>query len=465
MDDDRASLESFKRPRRNPGEGTNVRRLLLLLLLLPCLLADAQRGPFVIAPYLQLGDSRSGQSLEVWWGARPGSPFEVRYQVAGQSRTATPEAQALKGYHLYHARLEGLSGEVDYQVVQDGKSLFSARARAPRPPGSTARFVVVGDTACGTSWEKEVAYHMHRQKPDCGVILGDIVYESGRQSEYLQHFFPIYNAPSADPARGAPLLRSTLFLAVPGNHDLRTPRQDRPYTDGYAYFLFWSLPLNGPETGWPVFQPASGRSAFQELAGKRYPRMASYSVSYGDVHWTMLDSSPKVDWTRPELRKWLAQDLAAASGASWRIVALHHSPFSSGHHHFDEQHTRVLADVFEKGGVDVVMSGHMHNYQRTRPLRFSGASRQGDGTVSGNFNLDRAFDGQKVTRPQGVLYVISGGGGAYLHDTGRVHLEPYTARMESNQHSFTVLDASAKRLSFKQIANSGQEIDRFVVDR
>ena len=52
------------------------------------------------------------------------------------------------------------------------------------------------------------------------VITGDIVYYKGRIAEYLDKFFPIYNAGRAVADVGAPLLRSTLFLVAPGNHDL-----------------------------------------------------------------------------------------------------------------------------------------------------------------------------------------------------------------------------------------------------
>ena len=77
------------------------------------------------------------------------------------------------------------------------------------------------------------------------LITGDIVYDRGRISEYREKFRPVYNAEEASPAHGAPLLRSTLFLAAPGNHDIGT-RDLGEYPDGLAYFLFWAQPLNGP---------------------------------------------------------------------------------------------------------------------------------------------------------------------------------------------------------------------------
>lgn len=441
-----------------------MRRFWLLLLLIPCLLAQAQRSPLVVVPYLQVGPHPSPTSLEVWWVAAPGN-YQVGYSSGPTRAVATPVSQPLGPHRLYRAALQNLHGAFDYQLQTGDTILFKASGRTLKPPGASCRYAIVGDTGCGTEWEKQNVYQMAVQKVDCGVILGDIVYDSGRQSEYLRYFFPVYNSDRAALDRGAPLLRSIPFMAAPGNHDVRPPGRET-YSDGYAYFLYWSQPLNGPASGLPVFQPASARRGFEQAAGERYPRMATFSLDVGDVHWVMLDSNPEVDWSRADLRSWLAADLERAAGARWRFVALHHSPFSSGEHHFREQQVRLLAKLFEQGKVDLVFSGHMHNYQRTRPLKFDGAVRRSDGSVSGTLQLDRSFDGRKNTHPKGVIYVVSGGGGAYLHDEEKSPvLQPYTARMESQRHSFTVCEVTPSRVTLRQVTCLGKEIDRCILER
>ena len=47
-----------------------------------------------------------------------------------------------------------------------------------------------------------------------------------------------------------------------------------------------------------------------------------------------------------------------------------HAPFNSSRAHFNEQQMRLVSDVLEHRGVDIVFNGHVHNYQRTRPLKF-----------------------------------------------------------------------------------------------
>jgi hypothetical protein len=311
------------------------------------------------------------------------------------------------------------------------------------------------------------------------LITGDIVYERGRASEYQKRFFPIYNADTASPETGAPLLRSTLTLAAPGNHDTAY-RNLRTYPDGLAYFMYWSQPLNGPalapgaKNSAILLGPDSGHSAFLAGSGSAYPRMANFSFDYGSAHWTVLDSNPYVDWSDAALRAWVEQDLKAAQNAKWRFVAYHHPPFNSAQRHREAQQMRVLSDLLEKYKVDIVWNGHVHNYQRSYPIRFTvqrGADaviRDPDGRVDGDIKIDKVFDGQTNTRPDGILYVITGGGGAGLHNTNTEDKQadwlPFTTKYVG-AHSFTVVDVEDRRLTIRQIGTDGKERDHFVVTK
>ena len=245
----------------------------------------------------------------------------------------------------------------------------------PKGPSQAHRFVVFGDCGAGTPEEKQVAYQAYLASPDYLMITGDIVYARGRVGEYRENFWPIFNCEEASPSAGAPLLRSTLFTAAAGNHDIAA-RDLSKYPDGLAYFLYWNQPLNGPlavegSALVPRLEgPEASRDAFLKSAGSSYPRMANFSFDYAGTHWTVLDSNSYVDWTDRDLREWVAGDLAAAKGATWRFVSFHHPGFNSARTHYEDQQMRTLAPVFEAGKVDIVFSGHVHNYQRSFPLRF-----------------------------------------------------------------------------------------------
>jgi 3',5'-cyclic AMP phosphodiesterase CpdA len=373
--------------------------------------------------------------------------------------------------------------EVAYRVRKAGEVVFEAVARAPKGPGQSFRFVALGDCGAGTPEQKPLAVQMLRAQPDLIVVPGDIVYEHGRVSEYRDKFWPIYNADEAD--GGVPLLRSVPLTAAPGNHDTATRDLDT-YPDGLAYFSIWDQPLNGPEGREggafvaPVTASPANRRAFEAAAGLAFPRMANFSFDYGPVHFTMIDSNPYVDWTDRALVDWVAADLAAAKGAAWRLVVFHHPGFNSAREHFEQQHMRLLAPVFEAGEVDVVLNGHVHNYQRSFPMRFkpdnAGTLMVGkDGktprgrVVNGRWRLDKSFDGRTDTTPEGILYVVTGAGGQHLYNPeqqdDRDSWQGFTAKFISTVHSITVVDVAPASLTFRQLAGDGKTLDQFVVTK
>ena len=92
------------------------------------------------------------------------------------------------------------------------------------------------------------------------------------------------------------------------------------------------------------------------------------------------------------------------------------APFHSGKD-YNWQKMRIVADIFEEEKVAIVFSGFHHSYQRTHPLRFKlnakvlGTVTVCDTVLPRTFQLDRKFDGAKVTHPEGVIYLTTGGGG------------------------------------------------------
>jgi len=90
--------------------------------------------------------------------------------------------------------------------------------------------------------------------------------------------------------------------------------------------------------------------------------------------------------------------------------------------------------------------------------------------------IDRAFDGVANTRPDGILYIVTGAGGRHLYDTGFTdnpsrwthaddgHVD-YVAKMVTDRHSLSVFDIDGARLTMTQIDESGREIDRIASRR
>jgi hypothetical protein len=385
-----------------------------------------------------------------------------------------------------------LGTEYRYRVRCNGEVIVEGYFTTRQPRGRRIRFVAFGDNSYGEISDRAIAYQAYRARPDFIMNTGDNVYEGGLDGEYSRYFFPVYNADVPGPRLGAPLLRSVPFYSVLANHDVhaRDPVTHHPCADfdaeadSLAYYTNFHFPLNGPMPSQPtVTRGAPDRLAhFMQCAGRRFPTMANYSYDWGDAHFLCLDSNVYIDPTDPGLTRWIASDLAATD-ARWRFVVYHHPAFNVGAEHYHEQHMRVLCPIFEQYGVDFVLSGHEHNYQRTVPLRFAPRDRGNarlqhspSRLVPGDFRLDTTFDGDRHTQPNGIIHLTTGAGGKHLYDADYNNRPEkwtlaedghaaYVALMVTDRHSLTVFDLDGGTLTLRQIDEQGSEIDRIRVTK
>ncbi len=466
-------------------------------------------SPFLEKPYLQMGDHPRESAREsmvvMWqtdaaparWSVEVRTPRERTWRTAVLPSSATvsapagqplvagkdgvkkdaPGSAAIAPHLVYRALLTNLlpGQEFSYRVLREGKSVFEAKGRTRKSATQPYRFVLFGDCGQGTPSEAAVAYQAYLARPDFIFIPGDIVYSSGRISEYRHKFFPYYNADEPVAKVGAPLLRSIPFIAAPGNHGTALANRSR-YPDSLAYFYYWDQPQNGPSVvgekiAHTLTGTEDGRAEFLAAAGSRYPRMANFSFDYGNSHWTVLDSNTYMDWGKPALREWLAKDLADARTAAFRFVAFHHPGFNSSKEHFTDQWMRQLAPIFESNRVDIVFAGHVHNYQRSFPMTFAPKPLPDDklvgpkGEVNGTWDLDRQFADGATGKPHGVIYIVSGAGGASLYNPEQQSdpgsWQPFTNKFISQTHSMTVVDVNGKSLRLRQVSETGDELDAF----
>ena len=131
---------------------------------------------------------------------------------------------------------------------------------------------------------------------------------------------------------------------------------------------------------------------------------------------------------------------------------------------------RPLSPILERYGVDLVFAGHVHNYQRTAPLRFvpTQVRRRGE-PVDGHFEVDTAYDGQRVTRAHGIIHLVTGAGGAHLYDRGqgadRASWQPWTRAFVSDRNSFTEVDVDGRTLRLRQLDAVGQPLDAITLTK
>jgi hypothetical protein len=445
--------------------------------------------PFLVKPYLQMGDAPAGfdQLTLVWHAAENLSDWKVETR-SGAGAPWTPMAApsavrvAIRGgripldpYQVWSTVLTPLvpGATFQYRVLAGGQEVFPpAEARARRAPGQSQRVVVVGDLATGTGNDRAVARQIDAQHPDLLVGVGDLVYPDGTAEEYRNRFFPVYNDGSGVRAG---LMGRTLMVGALGNHDVgHAGRRRPPLPDSLAYFYTWYQPCNGPdlEAGGhlPNLQRGAACNWFGAAPRDRFPHMANFTFRSGDVHWTVLDSNRYIHWGERDVRAWLERELGAAQDATWRFVVFHHPGFNlSTTHHTGDWHMRELWPLFQRYHVDLVFTGHLHAYQRTRPMAFTpvpaGARPATHYASDANILVDTGFDGRTRTEARFPIQIITGGGGGDLHHLSMPTTpKPYHAAVHL-QHGFSLLEIDGRRLEFKQVNLGGAVLDAFTLTK
>ena len=91
-----------------------------------------------------------------------------------------------------------------------------------------------------------------------------------------------------------------------------------------------------------------------------------YTSSHGPVDFFYLDSN-EPDLFSQEQLDWFDSALAASRNR-WKIVCVHHPPYSSGRYGSTPGEAEKLSPLLARHAVDLVLSGHDHHYERTRPI-------------------------------------------------------------------------------------------------
>ena len=450
---------------------------------------------FTAMPYLQPGSKgttlKDGEEsiILAWQTNAVPADFEVSFGISDYAQTAEVskvnaqgKGKEFEGRVNHTATLRGLKlgQRYQYRVTMNGERLLDGFFTTRKGRGTPMRFVSFGDNSFGDISDRAIAFEAYRARPDFVMNTGDLVYDAGLDNEYARYFFPVYNADEAGRRIGAPLLRTVPLYSVIANHDVEGKDENKhpvadfkKSPDSLGYYTNLHLPGTGPDDAIGFFKKA---------AGDRFPSQANYSFDYGDAHFTCLDSNIYVDPTDPALQAWVEQDLASTD-AIWKFVVYHHPAFNVGHEHYTVQHMRVLTPIFEKYGVAMVLSGHEHNYQRTRPIKFvprdvtkaktlNTSQRQ----VPGDITVDRNFDGKTNTKADGILHITTGAGGKDLYDPEQngapgtwLHEEDanadYVVTMISDRHFLTVIDIDGQRLTLRQVDEWGNEIDHITLTR
>lgn len=381
-------------------------------LLFHFLISAAQTGKdealgFIVEPYLQ---QVNDDSFHVLW--------ETAVPAKGEVRVGTAEFNASKpildrtfsepsatGFH--HVKVTGLKpdGHYFYQAVSisaTNDTLLGPVTPLYIPDYSLmpVSFTVVGDTQGNPTVWGRIAVLMARERPSFVIHVGDMVQYGPHKDDWTDEFFK----PASELFRFYPL-----YPAL-GNHEMN-------HDWFYQYVCL-------PDPEW------------------------FYTVKKGNVLFVFANTNKDILPGSEQYKK--LEKILASSEETWKIMVHHHPVYTSsensyGNSWFQSQthgdpNEMHLKKLYETYGVDLVLNGHIHLYERTWPVA-----------------------GDKVDLVKGVTYVTLGGGGGGL-DKDAANRAWYGARTRSAHH-FLNVQIAGENLTARAIDTTGVAFDSWTIEK
>ena len=325
-------------------------------------------------PYLQ---SANDTSVIVRWRTNIPAQSHLDYGLTVATLPFTISDTVLKTEHIILVHPLTAATKYHYQIRNNTDTLVLPSTdlyfKSYPASGSDVPLTawILGDCGTANNDARNVrnAYYAYigNQHTDMMLFLGDNAYTDGTDAEYQYALFQNMYEDK---------LKNTIAWSCLGNHDGHSANSN---TQTGPYYDIFSFPKDGQCGGEP-----SGTEAY-------------YSFDYGNIHFVVLDSYETDRSVNGPMYMWCEDDLAGTT-AEWIIALWHHPAYSKGSHNSDtetplKQMRENFLPLFEANGVDLVLSGHSHSYERTFLL-------------NGHYGLSSSFN--SITHTVGVLGSGSG---------------------------------------------------------
>ena len=443
-------------------------RLLILCSLLTALagMPVAQGATTIIrGPYLQMA---TPTSMVIRWRTDNTEPSVVTYGLERAQMTATAKSEGISAEHI--VQLTGLKPNTKYfyavgaaplpvpsaekkSTAEDAPgraAINSFTTPPPVGPAKPTRVWVLGDP--GTKGAVQAAVRDVYQKfngsraTDLWLLLGDNAYPDGTDADYQKAIFEMYPQ----------FLRTSPVWPALGNHDGKSANS---ITQSGVYYDIFTLPSRAQAGG-----VMSGTEAY-------------YSFDYANIHFVCLDSHDSDRSPEGAMMQWLKADLAATQ-RDWIIAYFHHPTYTKGTHDSDKDTDSagrmndmraIFLPVLEQGGVDLILTGHSHVYERSWLIDgHYGKSDTFDATkhvkqkVTGRADGDGVYRKPRARTPHfGDINVVTGSAG---HASSRpVPLNHPAFYLSLNEAGSSVIDVDGLKLDLVFLNDKGEKRDWFTI--
>lgn len=283
---------------------------------------------------------------------------------------------------------------------------------------------------------------------DMMLFLGDNAYNDGTDTEYQAAVFDIYPE----------MLKKSVAWSTLGNHDghSATSSSNPGSSTGPYYDIFT----------FPTAAEAGGLSSGTE---------AYYSYDYANIHFIVLESHQL--YNDAAQIAWCTLDMQATT-QDWIVAIFHHPPYTKGSHNSDSE-TQLVAmrntflPILEDNGVDLVLSGHSHSYERSYFINghygVSSTFNSGTHTVgaNGNGSGGAGVEYQKTeSNTEGAVYITAGSSGK-ISGGSLNHNAMYASINELGSCVLEIENdgATAQNLTVKFLNDSGNISDEFTIKK
>lgn len=385
--------------------------------------SDSATGPPVHGLHLQFGADASSEMVVSWHALQSVRRARVLLgRLDGKlERTAVAEeasyldAKSGQPVYAYHARLRGLQPDSVYMyaALHDGaEPEFGTFRSAPRgrmpftftsfgdqgtptlgkrfapPPGVTIPNPPYVNDNLGSPAAGDTTLGVERVRPLFHLFNGDLCY-ANLAADRVRTWWDFW----ANNTRSA---RNRPWMPSPGNHENELGNGPIGYR---AYQTYFAVPPSAGQTNvtrglWYAFTAGS---------------MRVISIANDDVTYQDAGNSYVRGYSAGAQKAWLERELAAARrdrGVDWVVICMHQVAISTADmfNGADLGIRQEWLPLFDTYGVDLVVCGHEHHYERSHPIR----GRQGNATLT---PIPAATATDVIDTTKGTVHMVIGGGG------------------------------------------------------